>query len=154
MFLLWSLLPRQEKVSFHENWRCIEAAKLIVSPNFYTFLYIFMAAKHFISSNFYTQQPYLSAPRRSPLWSRGRTSWRLSWSSHWRWCRLWGWSWRGSRRTCGSRRCSWWAGGRLRRWRAPSAAAGETSTGRRLLSPLGPVLKPIMIIVRFWTLFI
>ena len=54
---------------------------------------------------------YLSARRRSPLSSKGRTSWKLSWSSHWRWCRWWGWSWHASRRTCGSRRCSWWAHG-------------------------------------------
>ena len=25
MFLLWSQFPRHEKVSFQENWRCIEA---------------------------------------------------------------------------------------------------------------------------------
>ena len=31
MFLLWSPLPRQEKVSFHENWRCIEAETCFVS---------------------------------------------------------------------------------------------------------------------------
>ena len=31
MFLLWSPLPRQENVSFHENWRCIEAETCFVS---------------------------------------------------------------------------------------------------------------------------